>query len=132
MLDLAMHEGQGPVPLHDIAKRQSISQKYLGHLIPTLKNAGLIHSTRGANGGYVLAKMPLQITLEDILSALEGPLSLVGCVEKPSLCKRAGDCVPREIWQEVTGKIQSVLSSLTLKEMMEKDRRASVALSYAI
>jgi Rrf2 family protein len=132
MLDLAMHEGRGPVPLRDVAKRQGVSEKYLGHLIPPLKNAGLIHSTRGANGGYLLAKPPSQITLQDILSALEGPLSLVACVEKPSLCKRAGTCVSREVWHEVTEKILLTLSSFTLKEMTEKDKRASGALSYAI
>lgn len=132
MLDLAMHEGQGPVSLRDVAKRQGISEKYLGHLIPPLKNAGLIHSTRGANGGYVLAKPPSQITLKDILSALEGPLCIVACVEKPSLCKRAETCVSREIWHEATEKMLLILSSFTLKDMIEKDRRASEALSYAI
>jgi Rrf2 family protein len=132
MFDLAMHEGQGPVPLRDVAKRQNISEKYLGHLIPPLKNAGLIHSTRGANGGYVLAKPPAQITLKDILSTLEGPLCLVACVEKPSLCKRAGNCVSREIWHEATEKMLLALSSITLKGMIEKDKRASEALSYAI
>jgi len=132
MLDLALHEGQGPVPLRDIARRQDISEKYLWHLIPPLKNAGLIHSTRGANGGYVLAKPPSQITLKDILSVLEGPLCLVACVEKPSLCKRASTCVPREIWQEATEKLLLTLSSFTLEDMIKKHRRTSGALSYAI
>jgi len=132
MLDLALHVGQGPVSLRDIARREDISEKYLGHLIAPLKNARLINSTRGANGGYILAKPPSQITLKDILSVLEGRMCLVECVENPSFCKRAGMCIPREIWCEITGKMFQALTSFTLDKMTERHKIRSEALTYAI
>ena len=85
MFDLALHYGEGTVSLKDVAKRQGISEKYLWHLIPPLKNAGLINSTRGSQGGYVLAKPPHLISLKEILLVLEGSMCLVDCTEQPSL-----------------------------------------------
>ena len=132
MLDLAMHEGQGPVPLRDIAKRQSISEKYLGHLIPPLRDAGLIRSSRGANGGYVLAQPPSQISLKDVLTVLEGRICLVDCVTNPSLCPRSRNCVPKYIWRDVSVTISRTLESFTLGKMIEIQKSAMGAINYAI
>ena len=98
MFDLALHYGEGAVSLRDVARRQGISEKYLWHLIPPLKNTGLITATRGAHGGYVLAKPPHLISLKEILETVEGSMSLVECTDQPSLCNRSGSCVAREIW----------------------------------
>jgi Rrf2 family cysteine metabolism transcriptional repressor len=132
MLDLALHVGQGPVPLHDIARRQDISEKYLGHLIPPLRDAGLIRSSRGANGGYVLGKPPSGITIKDILTVLEGRICLVDCVSNPSFCTRSRNCVPRDIWRDVSETISRAFNSFTLEKMIEKQKSASEAISYAI
>jgi len=132
MLDLATHEGQGPVPLHDIAKRQSISEKYLGHLIPPLRDAGLIRSSRGANGGYVLSQPSSRISLKDILTVLEGRICLVDCVANPSLCPRSRHCVPKDVWRDVSETISRSLESFTLGKMIEKQKSASGAINYAI
>jgi len=132
MFDLALHHGSGTVSLKDVAGRQGISEKYLWHLIPPLKNAGLINSTRGSHGGYVLARHPAEITLREILTVLEGPMSLVECIDKPSLCERADTCVAREIWTEVADKMLQSLESFTLEGMMEKLKGREEAFVYNI
>jgi len=121
MLELAMHNGKGFIPLNDIAQRQEISWKYLWNLIGPLKTAGLIYSSRGSHGGYALAKPIEQITMKDIVNAVEGSLCLVDCVENPLLCKRSKYCVTREVWSEMSGKIQQVLASITLKDMVHRN-----------
>jgi len=123
MLDLALHYGNGPVLLKDIAERQRISEKYLGHLVGPLKAAGLINSSRGARGGYALAKPAKEITLADVIGVLEGETALVECVNKPALCYRAKLCVTREIWAEMSEKMLEVLSSTTLEDMAKRQKQ---------
>lgn len=132
MFDLALHAGDGPVTLKDIAARQEISEKYLSNLIPLLRSAGLVHSVRGSQGGYTVARPPREITLKDILLVLEGSMCLVECTEQPVLCARSEDCLVREIWSEVTGKMLAALESFTLEAMVEKLKAKDMVLSYSI
>ncbi len=135
MLDLALHFGEKPVFLKDAAKRQEISEKYLWHLIPPLKNAGLITSVRGAHGGYSLARTPDQITLKEILLAVEGPISFVSCVGDPSACERSETCATKDIWSEISEKFMHILESVTLEDIAEKQKNktaSSAAYSYVI
>ena len=129
MLDLALHEGEGPILLREIARRQEISEKYLWQLINPLKAAGLINSLRGAHGGYILAKKAGEINLKQILSVLEGPLCLVDCVDNPSGCDRSLACITRDVWSEASKGILSVLESMTLAKMV--DEHAKKADSFA-
>ena len=123
MLDLALHYGEGPVLLKDVAERQEISEKYLGHLIPPLKAAGLISSSRGAHGGYILAKPPEDITLGEVVRAVEGTLVLVECITAPRICHRVDFCVTRDIWKEMGEKMEEVLESTTLQETVNRQRQ---------
>ena len=132
MVDLALRYGEGPILLKDIAERQEISEKYLWQLISPLKNAGLINSTRGAHGGYNLAKPPAQITLKEIVLPLEGSMCLVECVDNPSLCSRANTCVSRDVWHEVSEKILQTLESVTLENLVEKQKHKVEAFTYVI
>jgi Rrf2 family protein len=122
MFDLALHYGNGPVYLKDIANRQEVSAKYLWQLIHPLKSKGLISSTRGAHGGYVLGKAPEDISLRAILQVLEGSLCLVDCVDSPSLCKRAPFCIARDIWEEASAGMRELLENTTLATMVSKQR----------
>ena len=122
MIDLASHYGEGSVLLREISKREEISEKYLWQLINPLKAAGLVTATRGAHGGYVLAKPPSKITLKEILQVLEGPMCLVDCVEKPSSCRRVPMCPARDIWSEVAEGIGRILTTTTLADMAERQR----------
>jgi Rrf2 family protein len=132
MVDLALHHGEGPILLKEIAERQEISEKYLWQLISPLKNAGLINSTRGAHGGYNLAKPPAQITLKEIVVTLEGPMCLVECVDTPSVCSRSDTCVSRDVWHEVSEKILQTLESITLEYLVEKQKSKAEAFTYVI
>ena len=119
MIDLAAHEGNGPILLRDIAGRQQISERYLEQLILMLKSAGLVKSTRGARGGFALARAANEIRLSEVLRALEGSLVLVECVDDPNTCSRVDSCVTRDVWQEITDAILSILDSKSLKDMVD-------------
>jgi Rrf2 family protein len=132
MIDLALHHGNGPVMLKDISKRQGISQKYLWNLINPLKSAGLVKSTRGAHGGFTLAREPSGISVTDILQVLEGPLCLVDCVENPSACEKSAACVARDIWCMAAGNLRQTLEAVTLVQLVEKHRGKRAATEYEI
>ena len=122
MLDLAVHNGEGFIFLNDIASRQEVSVNYLGQLIPALKQAGLIESSRGAHGGYVLAREPGDIILGEIVRALEPDLSIVPCVTSPEVCHRVDRCVTHDIWSRMRESMMGVLDSVTLQQMVEEHR----------
>jgi len=122
MLDLALHQGEGRILLKDIARRQGISENYLEHLMPSLKTAKLVNSSRGAHGGYTLAQAPHKVKLLDIIQALEGSLAPAECVNTPRVCRRAKSCVTRDIWTEMKVAIDNVLNSTTLQDLVERQR----------
>ena len=133
MLELALYYGKGTVLLKDIAKREEISEGYLEHLLPPLKTAGLVNSSRGAHGGYTLAKTPSEITLREVVQALEGPLSPAECVGTPNVCQRVRSCVTRDIWKKLGEKISQTLESVTLKDMVEMQKnKGETSLIYNI
>ncbi len=132
MLDLALNYGKGPVALKDVAKRQEISEKYLEHLIAPLKKAKLIRSSRGAHGGYVLLKPPSGISLNEIITAVEGPMSIVECTQNSSFCKRSRNCLSRGAWNELSLKITETLSALTLEKIIDKNTRNGEEFCYVI
>ena len=96
MLALARSYGQGSVYLKDVAKGEEISEKYLSQIIIPLRSAGLVNSTRGAHGGYMLSKPPAEITLKQIVDPLEGDC-LVDCVKNPSACPCVSTCANRDV-----------------------------------
>lgn len=126
MLELAMNQGNGPVPLRDLALRQEISAKYLEQLLIPLKGAGLVKSVRGARGGYLLAKTPQDISLYDIVRSLEGPLAPVECVQDPKFCDRVGGCTVHMVWGEMGDMLVNFLSDLTLADMVVRQEQKDV------
>ncbi|MEI8120961.1 MAG: Rrf2 family transcriptional regulator [bacterium] len=134
LLDIATHQENGPVILRDIAKRQRISEKYLWQVINPMKSAGFVNSSRGAKGGYMLAKGSSEITLLDVISVLEGPVCVVDCVDEPATCDRSSVCVARAVWSRVEDSIKATMKGITLKQLVENEKtlEASVSLSYVI
>ncbi|MGA2284705.1 MAG: RrF2 family transcriptional regulator [Dehalococcoidia bacterium] len=134
MLDVALHADEGLIHLRDVADRQEISKKYLEHLVARLEADGLLRTVRGAGGGITLTKPPSEVTVLEILSALEGSLAPVECVDRPEVCPRSVDCGARDLWTELDGVITGFLGSITLEDLCarqrEKDRPA--ALTYYI
>lgn len=132
MIDLALNYGQGPVLLKNIARRQDISEKYLGQLIIPLKTRGLVNSLRGAHGGYQLAKPPAKISLKEIVEALEGDVNVVECVKKPDVCDRVASCISRNIWRDLNEKISQILKSQTLADLIKSVSAKKLKIIYNI
>lgn len=122
LLDLALHRGNEPVQLKDIALRQNISLHYLEHLIAPLIGAGIVGSTRGARGGVYLIKHPQEIKLSEVIQLLEGSIAPVECVDNPGICNRSDSCATRDVWSEMKNAIDGVLSSTTLQDLVERQK----------
>jgi Rrf2 family protein len=133
-LELACHYGEGPIELKEIAKRESISLKYLEQVIVPLRTAGLVKSVRGSKGGYSLAKPPSDICLNDLIEILEGPLNLIECLNDAKVCQRIPTCVTRDIWKEVSEAIQGIFHSVTLEDMVNrrKEKEGRIPPMYQI
>lgn len=120
MLELGLYYEQGPLLLKDIARLEDISEKYLSQIVIPLKNAGLVNSFRGARGGYVLARQPAQINMREIVEVLEGGITLVDCVNRPTSCVRISQCVTRTLWDEMGQRMIQVLEEFTLADLVEQ------------
>lgn len=121
MLSLARSYGQGPLFLKDIAKTEEISEKYLSLIIIPLRGVGLVSSTRGAHGGYTLARPPEKITLKEIVDVLEGNC-IVDCIKDPTACSRVETCASRDIWKLLEGRISETLEGITLQQLVALNR----------
>ena len=125
VLDIALHSEEEAVALSTIADRQSISISYLEQLIAKLKKAGIVSSTRGAKGGYILAKDPSMISVGEILRALEGNLDPVDCAEivgGESTCNASDICVTKYVWKRISDSINNAVDNLMLSELVEESK----------
>ena len=120
IIELAQNGNNKPLQLKIIAERQDISVKYLEQLMAVLRTAGFVRSVRGSKGGYMLAKAPDQIKLNEVVHQLEGPVTTVECVEDQDSCKRSADCAARYLWVQVEQAIEKVLQSVTLQDLVDK------------
>jgi len=126
MFDLALRYGKGPTPLKDISQREEISVDYLEQLFVHLRRGGLVEGTRGPRGGFFLTKKPSRIKIGDVIRAIEGPISLVYCVdpkERKKECHRADRCIPRLLWKRTSEKLAKSLDAVTLEDLCEEARR---------
>jgi len=123
LLELALHRGKGPVPLRDIAQRQQIPLPYLAHLIGPLVQAGIVKSIRGTRGRVMLLKPPEEIILNEVIQLLDGSIAPVECVDKPEVRPRSDLYVTNDIWDEVKEAISKVLESITLQDLVERQRQ---------
>jgi len=126
MLDLALAGGKGPVNLQEIASRQDISADYLEQLLRKLRRAGLVRSIRGPRGGFVLARPAREITVWQIVAALEQDVAPVRCVNEevgrqppPRPCPRVSGCATHLLWRAVARRLRSFLENRTLQDLAE-------------
>lgn len=124
LLDLALHSESEAVSIASIAARQNISESYLEQLIAKLKKAGLVSSVRGAGGGYVLAKSPEEISVGDILRALEGNLDPVQCpgLSEENGCSGSDICVTKYVWKRINDSINQTVDEIKLSQLVEESR----------
>lgn len=121
MVDLGVHATEKQVSLKSIAERLNLSENYLEQLIALLKKSGLVGSVRGAQGGYFLKKDPKEISIGDILRALEGSLAPTecSCEGGKHKCDKDGRCVTQSVWERMRDSINGVVDGITLQELIE-------------
>ena len=120
MIELAKNENSGAIPLRIISEKQNISEQYLEQLFVNLRNSGLVKSVRGANGGYLLNRPAEDITVQEIIVALEGPLNIVDCIADESLCDFSKQCATHELWIELRERIEDLLKNITLEDLKKR------------
>lgn len=127
MVDLAVNSEKEAVSISSIAQRQKISESYLEQLAGRMKRAGLITSTRGAGGGYRLAKPAAEISVGDILRALEGSLDAVECqaLKPDGICESADVCVTKIVWQKINESITKAVDEIMLQQLIEESKKAA-------
>jgi Rrf2 family iron-sulfur cluster assembly transcriptional regulator len=117
MVDLALRQNRGPVTLAAISERQHISLSYLEQLFGKLRRASLVSSTRGPGGGYNLAQPANQVTVADIVSAVDEPLDATQCGGKEN-CHDDKRCMTHDLWATLNEKMYEYLSSVTLADLV--------------
>ena len=121
MLDLALHNTGEQVRVKDIAARQGISEKYLEQIIAVLNKAGYVKSTRGAQGGYRLAKEPEYYTVGMILRLTEGSLCPVPCLEDEiNRCEEKDFCETLDLWKRLTAAINMIVDGVTVADLVAR------------
>ncbi len=120
VVELACHYRCGPLPMHRLTLAQEASPAYLERILRTLRQAGLVSSTRGARGGYSLARPPEEITVGQVVRALDGPIAPVACATEagPPGCERAAICPTRQAWLRLRDGIAAALDGTTIAELL--------------
>jgi Rrf2 family iron-sulfur cluster assembly transcriptional regulator len=122
LLSLALHADEGrPTSVRDIAERTGLPQPYLEQILLALKGAGLVRSKRGVGGGYILARAPEEIALSEIVSAVEGPITLgdFGQPHQDGACDHEGQCVLLQIWNHAGDHMRVYLEGYTLASIAD-------------
>jgi Rrf2 family protein len=125
LLSLALHASESnPTSVRDIAERTGLPQPYLEQILLALKGAGIVRSKRGVGGGYVLARDPEEISMAQIVSAVDGPIAAgdFGEPHADGACDHEGQCVLLALWSEVGDLLREHLSSYSLADMVARSR----------
>ncbi len=119
--NLAGRKNDGPVALKTIAREEHIPPRYLEQLMNRLRRSGILQSSRGPGGGYSLTRPPADITLGEIVSAIEGRVAVAGCVkpDRRKNCRIENTCASRLFWANLSRMIQAVMDSVTLQELID-------------
>jgi Rrf2 family protein len=118
---IAMQPEGEPVRRRDIAAAEGLSEQYLVQLLGRLRSVGLVISRRGSRGGFLLGRNAGEITVADVVEAMEGPVSLVDCREEG--CERMSACAVRPVWERANGAVVKVFSETTIASLAEQTKR---------
>lgn len=133
MLELALqYQKRGPVQIHQIAEKYSIPQKFLVQILIQLKRSGLVLSRRGAEGGYLLAKPPHQISLGEVIRAIEGPLMSIKCLERDNAktCVLEPGCTFKSIWFDISQAIEQMMNDITYEQLCQRVQQYQEQMYY--
>jgi len=124
MMELSNRYGEGYVQSAQIAAARKIPENYLYQLLITLRKAGLVQSRRGPQGGHMLARPPEDISVAEVVKALEGPLAPVTCIQDNIVgtCAYTKHCVLKDVWREVTQATLEILTQHTFGELIARER----------
>ena len=121
LVDMVQNQAQGAVALKEIAARQNIWKKYLEQIALVLSQAGILHGSRGHQGGYRLVGQPSDYTVCSILETMEGSLHPVACLDHaPNDCERCNGCETLFIWEGLDQVIREYLSAMTLQDVLDR------------
>ena len=126
MLDLALHNAGGPINLTDISRRQDISLTYLEQLFSKLRKRGLVESARGPGGGYRLAKDADDISIAQVIYAVDEPIDVTRCGGKQN-CQRDLRCLTHDLWMELNLHVSEFLNGITLGDMVQRNNVKKVS-----
>ena len=133
ILDLALHYGESPVTIHELAERADIPVKFLEQILLDLKRGGFVVSRRGKVGGYFLARVPNQIKLGEVIRYIDGPIEPVACVDRKYRgCDDIAGCILRHIWEEVARSTARIVDNITFEDLVKKLKQKSAISSYSI
>lgn len=126
MLDLALHEGRGPISLADISERQGISLSYLEQLFAKLRRNGLVHSVRGPGGGYQLKRGRGDINVAEVIDAVNESVDATGC-RKTGKCQSGEVCLTHHLWCDLSDQIHGFLAGISLADLVQQNEVQEVA-----
>ncbi len=126
MMDLALHDDRGPVTLADISTTQGISNSYLEQLFAHLRRHGLVKGVRGPRGGYRLAKPAADISVADIISAVDEKVDATRCNGQED-CQNGERCLTHELWMDLSHSLFNFLDNITLAHYVNRPRVHSIA-----
>ncbi|MFV0477821.1 MAG: Fe-S cluster assembly transcriptional regulator IscR [Parahaliea sp.] len=126
MLDLALHQGQGPIPLAGISERQDISLSYLEQLFSQLRKNGLVRSVRGPGGGYHLSKKAQDINVAQVIEAVNESTDATRCKGKGN-CQRGDTCLTHHLWMNLSEQIHAFLEGISLSDLIERPEIRDIA-----
>lgn len=127
MLDVALHSKTGPVPLADISERQGISLSYLEQLFSRLRKNELVASVRGPGGGYLLGREAKTIFIAQVISAVDESVDATRCHGRKEGCQGGERCLTHALWRDLSDRITSFLSNISLQELVNNQEVQEVA-----
>ena len=131
LLQIAIDNREGKAAQgKSISKKQEISEPYLEQIMIPLKNAGLVRTTRGCNGGYFLNRDPKEITILNVIELFEGELNLVDCASDEKNCSRIKNCQTSNVWRKIASSLRDTADKITLASILEEHK--DNALEYVI
>ena len=129
MIDLALREQSGPVALAAISARQQISLSYLEQLFGKLRRHALVESTRGPGGGYSLGRAASEISVADIIVAVDEPLDATGCAGKENcMGENTGRCMTHDLWASLNAKMIEYLNSVSLRNLVDEQLAKGISI----
>lgn len=121
VFEIAKNYNQIPTKRKNIAKKQDLDESYLENILIDLKNANIVSSIRGVNGGFVLKMPPQTITILKIVESLQGTLTPLECLVDTTVCQKVESCVTRPVWQKLKDAQEEVLSSFTIQDLLDTE-----------